>query len=296
MMLITHHNCAPLAETKLLDIVRCDQQDRRALYYLTKPYYITGCRRTPRKGASMRAVVDATHELPRSGVDGQSPEHDPLTELLRLVEPRNLLGPESVCPGVSAPATAQSRSGGAPRGSATVGERALLIRDRRDSKLRLRPETSYPCGDHLARGALGRSPRQKDAAVLQARELAPPSPSAPYVLPWPNHPTYREAAAEDYRSANVSHPADESSSLRQQQPRVPRRVHLAIAGISGIDIHWSSRGSRLLDCERVECDPADASNHRQRAHGSRSKRLRRRPQSAARQYPVGRSTKEGSHS
>jgi hypothetical protein len=66
---------------------------------------------------------------------------------------------------------------------------------------------------------------------MQARESAPRSPSAVRAHLRPAHQTYRETAAADDPSSNVSHPADKNSILRQ--PRAPRRLGLAIGGIAG---------------------------------------------------------------
>jgi hypothetical protein len=179
----------------------------------------------------MGAVVDATYERPQSEEGGVSPRSDPLTELLRLVEPCNPPGPESSSAGASVPATARARSGGPPHVSAPLGERALPFRPTRGSELRLRPGTSSPYSNPLARGAIARSPRQEDVAAMQARESAPRGPSAVRAHLRPAHQTYRETAAEDDPSSNVSHPADKNSILRQ--PRAPRRLGLAIGGIAG---------------------------------------------------------------
>jgi hypothetical protein len=156
----------------------------------------------------MQDLVDATCEQPRSEQGDTSSEHDPLRDLLERLRRPNLVAPET--------------------SSARAGIRATTPEDR---QFWLRRETAYPYGDPLAQVALGRSPRREQASARQAHESAPQSHAAARAPAAPAYQANWKTAADDDPGSYASDPPAANPLLCQ--PRVPRRVALAITGIVG---------------------------------------------------------------
>ncbi len=156
----------------------------------------------------MQDLVDATCEAPRSEQGDASSEHDPLRDLLELLRRPNLVAPE----------ISSARAG-------------ISATTREDRQFWLRRETAYPYGDPLAQAALARSPRREQASTRQAHESAARSHAAACAHAGSAYQANRKTAADDEPGSYASDPPAANPLL--WQPRVPRRVALAITGIIG---------------------------------------------------------------